>query len=140
MGARNRQRVRAAVWLTSIWAMVLGVICSAVIWFFGPTLIDLMTLSPEVQETARTYLPWAAVAPLLGVICFQFDGIFTGAMATKDMRNMMILSLAIFLLAWRLLEGPYGNHGLWAALDIFFIARGVTFATRMPSLERRAFG
>ena len=140
VGARNRQRFRAAVWLTSIWAMVLGVICSAVIWFFGPTLIDLMTLSPEVQETARTYLPWAAVAPLLGVICFQFDGIFTGAMATKDMRNMMILSLAIFLLAWRLLEGPYGNHGLWAALDIFFIARGVTFATRMPSLERRAFG
>ena len=140
VGARNRQRFRAAVWLTSIWAMVLGVICSAVIWFFGPTLIDLMTLSPEVQETARTYLPWAAVAPLLGVICFQFDGIFTGAMATKDIRNMMILSLAIFLLAWRLLEGPYGNHGLWAALDIFFIARGVTFATRMPSLERRAFG
>ena len=140
VGARNRQRFRAAVWLTSIWAMVLGVICSAVIWFFGPTLIDLMTLSPEVQETARTYLPWAAVAPLLGVICFQFDGIFTGAMATKDMRNMMILSLAIFLLAWRLLEGPYGNHGLWAALDIVFIARGVTFATRMPSLERRAFG
>ena len=140
VGARNRQRFRAAVWLTSIWAMVLGVICSAVIWFFGPTLIDLMTLSPEVQETARTYLPWAAVAPLLGVICFQFDGIFTGAMATKDMRNMMILSLAIFLLAWRLLEGPYGNHGLWAALDIFFIARGVTFATRMPSLERRAVG
>ena len=140
VGARNRQRFRAAVWLTSIWAMVLGVICSAVIWFFGPTLIDLMTLSPEVQETARTYLPWAAVAPLLGVICFQFDGIFTGAMATKDMRNMMILSLAIFLLAWWFLEAPFGNHGLWAALDIFFIARGVTFATRMPSLERRAFG
>ena len=82
VGARNRQRFRAAVWLTSIWAMVLGVICSAVIWFFGPTLIDLMTLSPDVQETARTYLPWAAIAPVLGVICFQFDGIFTGAVSS----------------------------------------------------------
>jgi MATE family multidrug resistance protein len=140
VGARNRERFRAAVWLTSVWAMVLGVICSLVIWFFGPALIDLMTLSPDVQETARTYLPWAAIAPVLGVICFQFDGIFTGAMATKDMRNMMIVSLAVFLLAWWLLEAPFGNHGLWAALDIFFIARGVTFATRMPSLERRAFG
>ena len=140
VGARNRQRFRAAVWLTSVWAMVLGVLCSLVIWFFGPALIDLMTLSPEVQETARTYLPWAAVAPVLGVICFQFDGIFTGAMATKDMRNMMIVSLGVFLLAWWMLEGRYGNHGLWAALNIFFIARGITFATRMPSLERRAFG
>jgi MATE family multidrug resistance protein len=140
VGARNRQRFRAAVWLTSVWAMVLGVICSLVIWFFGPALVDLMTLSPEVRETARTYLPWVAVSPVLGVICFQFDGIFTGAMATKDMRNMMIVSLGVFLLAWWMLEGRYGNHGLWAALNIFFIARGITFATRMPSLERRAFG
>ncbi|MEY3082933.1 MAG: hypothetical protein RJA94_2918 [Pseudomonadota bacterium] len=140
VGARNRQRFRAAVWLTSVWAMMLGVICSLIIWFFGPALIDLMTLSPEVRETARTYLPWVAVSPVLGVICFQFDGIFTGAMATKDMRNMMIVSLGVFLLAWWMLEGRYGNHGLWAALNIFFIARGITFATRLPSLERRAFG
>lgn len=140
VGARNRERFRAAVWLTSVWAMVLGVICSLVIWFFGPALVDLMTLSPEVRETARAYLPWVAVSPVLGVICFQFDGIFTGAMATKDMRNMMIVSLGVFMLAWWMLEGRYGNHGLWAALNIFFIARGLTFATRMPSLERRAFG
>ena len=140
VGARNRQRFRAAVWLTSVWAMVLGIVCSLIIWIFGPSLVDLMTLSPEVRETARTYLPWVAVSPVLGVICFQFDGIFTGAMATKDMRNMMIVSLGVFLLAWWMLEGRYGNHGLWAALNIFFIARGITFATRMPSLERRAFG
>lgn len=140
VGARNRERFRAAVWLTSVWAMVLGVICSLVIWFLGPSIIDLMTLSDTVRETARVYLPWVAVSPVLGVICFQFDGIFTGAMATKDMRNMMILSLAVFLFAWWLLEAPFGNHGLWAALNIFFIARGITFATRMPSLERRAFG
>lgn len=140
VGARNRQRFRAAVWLTSVWAMVLGIVCSLIIWIFGPSLVDLMTLSPEVRETARTYLPWVAVSPVLGVICFQFDGIFTGAMATKDMRNMMIVSLGVFMLAWWTLEGRYGNHGLWAALNIFFIARGITFATRMPSLERRAFG
>lgn len=140
VGARNRERFRAAVWLTSVWAMALGVFCSLVIWSFGPALVDLMTLSPEVREVARAYLPWVAVSPVLGVICFQFDGIFTGAMATKDMRNMMIVSLGVFLLAWWLLEAPFGNHGLWAALNIFFIARGITFATRMPSLERRAFG
>lgn len=140
VGARNRERFKAAVWLTSIWAMVVGVACSLVIWFLGPSIIDAMTLSDTVREVARTYLPWVAVSPVLGVICFQFDGIFTGAMATRDMRNMMILSLGVFLLAWWLLEAPFGNHGLWAALNIFFIARGITFATRMPSLERRAFG
>lgn len=139
VGARNRQRFRAAIWLTSLWAMALGLLCSLIIWVAGPWFIDLMTVNAEVREAARAYLPWAAVAPLLGVIAFQFDGIFTGALATRDMRNMMIVSLAIFMAAWWLLEGPFGNHGLWAALNIFFVARGLTFASRMPSLERRAF-
>jgi MATE family multidrug resistance protein len=99
-----------------------------------------MTVNAEVRVTARTYLPWAAVSPVLGVICFQFDGIFTGAMATKDMRNMMIVSLGIYMLAWWLLEARFGNHGLWAALCVFFAARSLTFASRMPALEKRAFG
>jgi multidrug resistance protein, MATE family len=124
VGAKNRQRFRAAVWLTSIWAMVVGVGCSLIMWFAGPAIIDAMTVSPEVRETARAYLPWAAISPVLGVICFQFDGIFTGAMATKDMRNMMIVSLGIFMLAWWMLESRFGNHGLWAALNIFFVAQG----------------
>ena len=139
VGARDRQRFRTAIRLTSGWAMVVGLVCALVIWFAGFRLIDMMTVSADVRATARAYLPWAAVSPLLGVICFQFDGIFTGALATKDMRNMMIVSLAIFMAAWWLLEAPFGNHGLWAALDIFFVARGITFASRLPSLEKRAF-
>jgi MATE family multidrug resistance protein len=140
VGARNRQRFRAAIRLTSIWAMVLGVICAGAIWFGGPWIIGLMSVNQEVRATAITYLPWAAASPVLGVVCFQFDGIFTGAMATRDMRNMMIVSLGVFMLAWWLLEAPFGNHGLWAALSIFFLARAVTFASRMPVLEKRAFG
>jgi multidrug resistance protein, MATE family len=139
VGARNRSRFRSAVWLTTIWAMVLGVICASVIWFAGPVLIDFVAVNPEIRATARHYLAWAALTPLLGALCFQFDGIFTGAMATKDMRNMMIVSLGIYLACWWLLEPAFANHGLWAALCIFFIARGVTFASRLPSLERRAF-
>ena len=50
-----------------------------VIWFLGPWISDMMTLSDTLRETARTYLPWVAVSPVLGGICFQFDGIFTGA-------------------------------------------------------------
>ena len=76
---------------------------------------------------------------MVGVACFQYDGIFTGATQTADMRNMMIVSLAIYMLAWWWLEPAYGNLGLWLAMIVFFIARGVTFAMRMPALKRAAF-
>ena len=139
VGAKNRDRFRHAIKLTTLWALVVGAICSAIIWFAGPWFIDLMTVNPEVRNTARHFLFWSALTPLLGTICFQFDGIFTGAMATRDMRNMMVLSLMIYLVAWWFLERNFGNHGLWAALSVFFIARGVTYAMRMPALARVAF-
>lgn len=139
VGARDRARFRTAIRITSIWALVVGAAAAAIIWLAGPWFIDLMSVSPEVRATARAYLVWAALTPLLGAVSFQFDGIFTGAMATRDMRNMMIVSLAIYLAAWWWLEGAFGNHGLWAAMCVFFVARGLTFAARMPALERRAF-
>jgi len=139
VGAKNRERFKQAIKLTTLWALVVGAICSAIIWFVGPWFIDLMTVNAEVRETARHFLFWAALTPLLGTICFQFDGIFTGAMATRDMRNMMVLSLMIYLAAWWVLERNFANHGLWAALSVFFIARGVTYAMRMPALARAAF-
>jgi multidrug resistance protein, MATE family len=139
VGARNRQRFNDAVRLTSVWAGVVGLLLSLVIWLGGPWFIDLMTVNQEVRDTARHYLFWAALSPLVGTVCFQFDGIFTGATATAEMRNMMIVSLLIYLAAWWWLQSAYGNHGLWAAFIVFFIARGVTFGMRMPALERKAF-
>ncbi len=138
IGARDRTRFNAAIKLTTLWAMILGALCSAFIWFFGLPLVSLLTTNSEVIGVAIVYLPWAALTPFLGALCFQFDGIFTGALATRDMRNMMILSLMIYLAAWAVLEPRFGNHGLWAAICLFFIVRGVTFAVRMPALIRNA--
>lgn len=140
IGARARERFRRAVGLTTLWAGVLGVLCALVILVFGQPLAALMTVDPQVRETASHYLGWAALATVAGTACFQLDGIFTGAMATREMRNMMVLSLAVYMGAWWWLEPHYGNHGLWAALNIFFIARGITFMGRLGAIENRVFG
>jgi MATE family multidrug resistance protein len=66
----------------------------------------------------------------------MFDGIFIGATRSADMRNMMIVSALIYYAALWLLLDPMGNHGLWLALHISFIARGVTLGARYPALER----
>lgn len=134
IGGRDRPRFVKAMKLTTGWAVAVGAICSLLIWFAGRHVIALMTVNPDVQLTAEQYLYLASLTPVLGAICFQFDGIFTGAMATRDMRNMMILSLMIYLAAWAFLEPRYGNYGLWAALCIFFAARGVTFGLAMPRI------
>ena len=77
-------------------------------------------------------------APILGWAAWMLDGIFIGATATRDMRNMMLLSAAIYLAALAVLLPLMGNHGLWAALLISFVARGITLGLRYPALEAEA--
>ncbi|MFP3921473.1 MAG: MATE family efflux transporter [Dichotomicrobium sp.] len=139
IGARNPARFADAVRLSSIWAAGLSVATGAVFWLGGDAVIDAMTVTEAVRATARDYLPWAAAAPVVGVACFQLDGIFIGATRTRDMRNMMLVSLGIYLVAWAVLTPSFGNHGLWAALMVLFVARAVTLGLRLPALKHAAF-
>ena len=56
----------------------------------------LLTSIESVRATAMEYLPWMVVSPLLSVWSFAFDGIFVGATRAREMRNTMLLSLALF--------------------------------------------
>lgn len=136
-GARAVHRVRRASILSSQWGLAGAVALGAAFALVGPPLIDLMAKDPEVQAAARAYLPWIVAAPVLGVASWMFDGIFIGATQTRELRNMMILSVVVYCVAAVLLATSFGNHGLWAALMVFNIARGITLWLRYPALERR---
>jgi len=139
IGARVRERFVEAIRVSMIWAAVVGVVLSLTIWVTGPAIIDFMTTSPEVRELARVYLFWVVLTPVMGVWCFQLDGVFIGATRTADMRNMMIVSVAIFFAAWAVLSPQFGNHGLWAAVMVFYVARTLTLLGRYPALTRSTF-
>jgi MATE family multidrug resistance protein len=140
IGAKSLPRFRRAVLLSSVWGAALSVIVSTAFWAGGLFLIQFMTGAPAVREAAQRLLPLAVLTPIAGVACFQLDGVFIGAARTADMRNMMIVSLAIFLAAYALLTPAFGNHGLWASLLVFYAARAATLAMRYPALEKASFG
>lgn len=138
MGAKNPARLRRAALYTSGWGLALTSAFSVCVFFWGANAIDLMTTSEEVRASAKFYLPWMTVAPVVGLAAWMLDGIFIGATRTADMRNMMAISTAIYFAAVWQLTPEFGNHGLWAALLISFVARGVTLGWRYPALERAA--
>ncbi len=139
IGAGQRAHLALAAWRTTIWAVAVAALISLVLMLAGPILIDLISVDAGVRRAARVYLPWAAAAPLLGVWAFQLDGIFIGATRTAQMRSAMLLSLLIFLLAWWVFL-PFGNHGLWAALTVHYLARAATLCLHYPALLRSVPG
>ena len=138
VGARAPVALRRAAGLVAQWAVAGAVLLAAVFLLAGPAIIDLLTTAPDVRAAARAFLFWAALAPVAGVVSWLFDGIFIGATLTREMRLTMTLSFALFLGAVLTLPQMFGNHGLWAALIVLYIARGASMAVFLPRVMRAA--
>jgi MATE family multidrug resistance protein len=137
-GARNKPAFAGAVRLVLIWGFGFAVAVAASFALFGTSFIDVMSANAEVRRIARDYLPFVVFAPLLGVFAFAYDGVYIGATWARDMRNLMVLSLLVFLAAWVALRS-FGNAGLWGALLAHYAARGGLEALRYPVLLRKSF-
>jgi multidrug resistance protein, MATE family len=137
-GARDRSAFAGATRLVVAWGFGFALVVSLIFLLFGPRLIDVMTSTEEVRRTARDYLIFVVVSPLLSVFAFAFDGVYIGATWARDMRNLMVLSLLMFLTAWLGLR-EFGNAGLWGAMLVLYAARGGLEAARYPALLKASF-
>lgn len=136
LGARNRAGLRRAAIMSSQWGAGISLVLALGFLVFGGLAIDLMTTAEDVRAAARVFLIYMVFAPLLGWPSWMLDGIFIGATRTGDMRNMMLISAVVYVVAVLTLMPLFGNHGLWLALLISFVARGITLGLRYPALER----
>ena len=135
-GRKDRTILRKSVKVTSKLAFLLCCTMAIIFFFIGSSLIDVMTTAEDVRSEAKSYIIFIVLVPILGAAAYMLDGIFVGAMKTKDMRNMMFISVIFYFIALILLVPHFENIGLWLALLISFVVRGVTLALRYPSLEK----
>jgi MATE family multidrug resistance protein len=137
-GARDKAAFSSATRLVVLWGFAFAFVVAITLALLGPVLIDIMTANEEVRRAAREFLVFVIASPLLAVFAFAFDGVYIGATWARDMRNLMVLSLVIFLGAWLALRS-FGNAGLWGALLVHYAARGGLEALRFPALLKASF-
>ena len=134
VGANWRPAFDQAYRLSMLWGLILTLLLGLAWFLAGPLLIGLMTTNSEVQTYALRYLPIAALCTVVFMPAFVYDGILVGTTLNTTMRNGMVVSLGVFLLAALILQPLWGNWGLWAALHAWFLARGTIY---WWALERR---
>ncbi|MBV1905390.1 MAG: MATE family efflux transporter [Pseudomonadales bacterium] len=137
IGARNHISLRMSIRLSTELAIVTAVVLSMLFALLGGPIINFLTNVESVRLASTTYLPWVIAAPFVSVFCFQLDGIFIGATATGEMRNAMLLSLLMYLGTFWVLITPFGNHGLWASLLLYYLYRALTLMLYLPRVYKK---
>jgi len=142
VGERSRARFRAVCAAAARWSFIGSLLFALAFILAGSTIIHLLTDLETVRREALLYMPWIWALPVVAVWSYLLDGIFIGAVQTRLMQNTMLLSvIGVFLPAWWLTRS-WGNHGLWFALSLFLLARGLSMGAAFRWLSRpwRWFG
>ena len=130
-GAQDMPNLKRTTRKIFFWSFLFGGVIMLIFVLFGELLLHLFTDQIPLIAQAKPYLIWIIVAPVVNVAAYIWDGIFLGATASKALRNSVILSTLLFLSAVYLLM-PFGNHGLWGALTLLLVARGVSLTVLAP--------
>ncbi len=139
IGAHYRPAFNRMLSLTTLWGFIAAGLVSLGFLASGGWVIGITAPTPEVQALARDYLPYIVALPVFGIVAFQMDGVYIGATWSRQMRNLMLLSLVVYIAAWAVLQPLLGNDGLWLSLLIFQSARSIGFRLMLPKLAARAF-
>jgi MATE family multidrug resistance protein len=139
-GAGNKILLKKTVSRLFYWGWGAAFATSLVFALGFGALMKVMTNSPLLHEMAGNYSVWVLIIPLTSCAAFIWDGIFVGVTASKEMRNaMMVSSLFIFLPAYYLTAGSWGNDALWFALNLFMISRGLMMWLMWQWVKKQSF-
>ena len=130
-GADDLQNLKWTTRLIFLWSFLFAGVIMLIFVFFGERSLYIFTDQISLVQQAEGYLIWIIIAPVINVAAYIWDGIFLGATASKALRNSVIVSTLLYLSAVYLLM-PYGNHGLWGALTLLLVARGVSLTVLAP--------
>ncbi len=139
VGAGDRKNLLRVIRYSFFWGIGFGTILVLIYWIFDKPILSVFTDKTDVLQLALIYMPWTIIAPVINSFCYIWDGIFIGATASSAMRNAMIVNLLLFFLPlYYVLEPVIGNHGLWLALTVFMLSRGIllSFLARKHVLLR----
>lgn len=136
IGAGDDLALRRALVIAGGWALIGSIGYALFFALAGHVFVDVQTDLPDVRALAYGYLPWLAALPVIGVWSYLLDGLFIGATRAREMRDGMLISVALYaLLLW--LARDRGNEGLWLAFMAFMATRGASLAWLGWRIRRR---
>ncbi len=141
IGEGSQDGVRSTIRQTFLWSLGVTALFFLVYGVGGVPLFRLMTSDPSVVDAGREFIPWLLLMPVIGCPAFTWDGIFTGATASKDLRNSTVWCVVGFFGVWfigiALVRATLGSISETLAIHVLMAAYFTHLAVRAAYLTLR---
>jgi len=123
-GAKDKSLLNNTISKLFYWGWGAAITTSLIYMVGIDLMMSILSNNIDLREIAKEYSIWVILIPITSTAAFIWDGIYVGVTASKEMRNVMIFSsLLIFLPAYYLTAGYWGNDALWFAMNLFMAVR-----------------
>jgi MATE family multidrug resistance protein len=125
-GQKNSKGLIAVTLHGLVWSAAVAVFYTLVFVVWGNQIISIITDQRALQLEMQDYLIFVCFLPIIAHWCFFFDGVFVGLTRAKAMRNSMLLCGVMVYVPALYVFSAYENEGLWMAMLIFLLFRGIS--------------
>ncbi len=124
-GAKDWCHFSQAIRYSFYWGTGLAAIYFLIYFFAGQRLLELYTNQPELIAAVKPYLVWISIMAFAGTLGFIWDGVFIGMTATRAMLISVMMSLAVYIVLFYMVQAYHSLHLYWFSFVVFLFLRGV---------------
>lgn len=132
LGSGDADGARAAARRMIGWSLLVGMVFGLLLLATISVVPRAFTSDPRVLHQAHLLWPLFALMQPVGAVVFALDGILIGAGDTRYIALAMAFSALVCFMPVAVLSGvlDWGVVGIWSALNVLMVARGVTMGRR----------
>lgn len=138
-GENNLKEYKEMLSISNGCTIILSFLLAIMMILLKNPIITVFTTVESVITTSYEYYSWLIILPFAIGFGLVYYGVFTGCTYTGPVRDSMILSLLVFLIAFVTLLPKYGNHGLWLAFLLFCFSRSIFLVLYRRKLMNEIF-
>ena len=125
LGASKIDMVKKVVNKCLIYGLALAVAYSLAYLFFGKEILGILTSNKDLINEGNKYLLWCALVGLTGALAFIWDGVYSGATASVELRNSMLISVVLFFMVFYSIQENNPKTAIWLSMIVFMAGRSI---------------
>lgn len=125
LGASKIDMVKKVVNKCLIYGLALAVAYSLAYLFFGKEILGILTSNKDLINEGNKYLLWCALVGLTGALAFIWDGVYSGATASVELRNSMLISVVLFFIVFYSIQENNPKTAIWLSMIVFMAGRSI---------------